>query len=157
MIKSHDMNKSMRRAASWIIGGLAAFTLWVSAITPAQAELRLCNMTTSRIGVSVGYKNKNAWRTEGWWNLRPNSCETLLPGALSSRYFYIHAQDYDRGGEWGGATPMCTQSKEFTIEGTEDCKERGFDKSKFFEVDTGEQKSWTVQLVDPGKSPAKLP
>ena len=151
------MNKSMRRVATVTFGGLAAFGLWVMAPTPAQAELRLCNMTTSRIGISVGYKNKNAWRTEGWWNMRPNSCETLVPGVLSSRYFYIHAQDYDRGGEWSGTTPMCTQPKEFTIEGTEDCKERGFERMKFFEVDTGEQKSWTVQLVDPGKSPAKLP
>jgi len=157
MTKSHDMNKSMRRIVTGLVGGLAGIGFWVAAPTPAQAELRLCNMTASRIGVAVGYKNKNAWRTEGWWNIKPNSCETLLPGALSSKYFYIHAQDYDRGGEWGGSTPMCTQAKQFTIEGVEDCKERGFEKAKFFEVDTGEQKSWTVQLVDPGKSPAKLP
>lgn len=127
--------------------------------TPVQAELRLCNMTSSRVGVAVGYKDKDKdlWRTEGWWNLRPNSCETIMPGPLTSRYFYVHAQDYDRGGEWGGTTPMCGQSKAFVIDGTDDCKERGFERMKFFEVDTGEQKSWTVQLVDPGKSPAKLP
>lgn len=151
------MNESMKRGVTNLVGNLAAIGLWVGIPTSAQAELRLCNNTTSRVGVAVGFKDKSAWRTEGWWNLRPNSCETLLSGPLSSRYFYIHAQDYDRGGEWGGTTPMCTQSKSFTIEGTEDCKERGFERMKFFEVDTGEQKSWTVQLVDPGKSPAKLP
>jgi uncharacterized membrane protein len=28
---------------------------------------------------------------------------------------------------------------------------RGYDRTGFFEVDTGEQKSWTVQLTDSGQ------
>ena len=44
---------------------------------------------------------------------------------------------------------MCTRDREFTIRGVEDCLARGFDRSGFFEVDTGEQKSWTIQLTDP--------
>jgi uncharacterized membrane protein len=47
---------------------------------------------------------------------------------------------------------MCTRDREFTIRGVEDCLARGFDRSGFFEIDTGEQKSWTVQLTDPGRS-----
>jgi hypothetical protein len=43
---------------------------------------------------------------------------------------------------------MCTRDKEFTIRGTEDCLARGFERAGFFEVDTGEQRSWTVQLTD---------
>ena len=43
---------------------------------------------------------------------------------------------------------MCTRDKEFTIRGTEDCLARGYDRTGFFEVDTGEQRSWTVQLTD---------
>ena len=43
---------------------------------------------------------------------------------------------------------MCTREKEFTIRGTEDCLARGYDRTGFFEVDTGEQRSWTVQLTD---------
>ena len=43
---------------------------------------------------------------------------------------------------------MCTRDKEFTIRGTEDCLARGFDRTGFFEVDTGEQRAWTVQLTD---------
>jgi uncharacterized membrane protein len=40
----------------------------------------------------------------------------------------------------------------------EDCLARGFDRSGFFEIDTGEQKSWTVQLTDPGRAaPPALP
>jgi uncharacterized membrane protein len=43
---------------------------------------------------------------------------------------------------------MCTKDKEFSIRGLDNCLARGFDRSGFFEVDTGEQKSWTVQLTE---------
>jgi hypothetical protein len=43
---------------------------------------------------------------------------------------------------------MCTRDKEFTVRGTEDCLARGYDRTGFFEVDTSEQQSWTVQLTD---------
>ena len=35
-----------------------------------------------------------------------------------------------------------------TIRGTDDCLARGYDRTGFFEVDTGDQPSWTVQLTD---------
>ncbi|WP_073013627.1 DUF1036 domain-containing protein [Roseibium suaedae] len=115
----------------------------------AKADLRLCNKTESKVGVAIGYKDKTDWITEGWWNLESNSCETLVPGALVSRYYYIYAIDYDQSGEWGGRAFMCTREKEFTIRGIEDCVARGFERTGFFEIDTGEQSSWTVQLTEP--------
>jgi len=138
--------------------GVAAALLLASflAPSPAQADLRLCNMTTSRIGISVGYRDQQGWVTEGWWNLNARGCETLLKGQLAARYFYIYAVDYDRGGEWSGRSFMCTRDREFTIRGVEDCFARGFDRSGFFEVDTGEQKSWTIQLMDPNRAGASI-
>ena len=76
------------------------------------------------------------------------SCETLLRGSLVARYYYVYAIDYDRGGEWSGQAFMCSRDKEFTIRGIEDCLARGYDRTGFFEVDTGEQRSWTVQLTE---------
>lgn len=121
------------------------------ALTPAaaSADFQLCNNTGSRVGVAIGYKDPTGgWTTEGWWNLSARSCETLLKGNLIARYYYIYAIDYDRGGEWAGHAYMCTRDKEFTIHGTEDCLARGYDRTGFFEVDTGEQRTWTVQLTD---------
>ena len=43
---------------------------------------------------------------------------------------------------------MCTREREFTIRGSKIASRRGFDRSGFFEVDTGEQKSWTIQLTE---------
>lgn len=144
------------RSRTWIntsIKTLCAFgiALFISAINSgsAKADLRLCNKTDSQVGVAIGYKDKSDWITEGWWNLESNSCETLVPGSLVSRYYYIYAVDYDQFGEWGGRAFMCTREKEFTIRGIEDCVARGFERTGFFEIDTGEQSSWTVQLTEP--------
>jgi uncharacterized membrane protein len=127
-------------------------TAWLASPEPAHADLRICNKTTSRIGIAVGYKDSDAWTTEGWWNLPASSCETLLAGALVSRYYYLYAIDYDRGGEWSGRSFMCTQEKTFTIKGVEDCLKRGFERTGFFEIDTGDQRNWTVQLTEPGRA-----
>lgn len=128
---------------------LAGFLVTTLGVYSAQADLRLCNKTASRIGVAIGYKNGDEWMTEGWWNIEENDCETLLAGVLSSRYYYVYATDYDQGGEWAGRAFMCTRDKEFTIEGVGDCIARGFQKTGFFEVDTGTQSGWTVQLTEP--------
>jgi uncharacterized membrane protein len=118
-------------------------------VEPGASGLRLCNKTTSRVGVAIGYQVEGEWITEGWWNVAANTCETLMAGGLVSRYYYVYAVDYDQGGTWGGKAIMCTRDKMFTIKGIEDCVARGFERTGFFEVDTGQQKSWTVQLTEP--------
>ncbi len=123
----------------------------VVSAAPAYADFRLCNKTVSRVGIAIGYKDKDDWVTEGWWNLPPDTCETLVPGPLISRFYYIYAIDYDQGGEWSGKAYMCTRENEFTIRGIADCVARGYEKTGFFEIDTGEQRSWTVQLTEPSQ------
>jgi len=132
-------------------------TLLATSTLPAKADFRLCNNTGSRVGVALGYKDAEGWTTEGWWNVSARSCETLLRGALVARYYYIYAVDYDRGGEWSGHAFMCSREKEFTIRGTDNCLARGYDRTGFFEVDTTEQQSWTVQLTDNAEQKPALP
>ena len=136
-----------RRRTPVLAAIAAAFLLALSA-QAAKADFRLCNNTGSRVGVALGYKVAESWTTEGWWNVNPRTCETLLRGALVARYYYIYAVDYDRGGEWSGHAYMCSRDKEFTIRGIHNCLARGYDRTGYFEVDTGEQRSWTVQLTD---------
>lgn len=131
------------------LGCLTGF-LFATAL-PAAADLKLCNTTTSRVGVAIGYKDEKGWVSEGWWNVASQTCEVLLKGTLVARFYYVHALDYDRGGEWGGKNFMCTGDKAFTIRGEQDCSGRGYKRSGFFEVDTKEEKDWTVRLTDPGE------
>jgi uncharacterized membrane protein len=132
----------------------AAMMLSILAVSghAARADLKLCNSTASRVGVAVGYQDATGWATEGWWNIASQTCETLLKGAVPSRFIYIHALDYDRGGEWVGTNFMCTEDKSFAIRGVQDCQQRGFKRTGFFEVDTGESQEWTIRLTDPEAS-----
>jgi len=89
-----------------------------------------------------------AW-LQGSARLGPKTCETLLKGNLIARYYYIYAVDYDKGGSWGGKSFMCTRNKLFTIRSIKTCEQRGYNKTGFFEVDTGEEVEWTISLSGP--------
>ncbi|WP_082735786.1 DUF1036 domain-containing protein [Polycladidibacter stylochi] len=116
----------------------------------AQADFRLCNKTEGLVEVAVGYRDATDWVSEGWWKVKQNSCETLVKGDLASRYFYIYATESESADEWSGKAYMCVRpNKEFTIHGVGDCLARGYEKTGFFEIDTGEQSSWTLQLTEP--------
>jgi uncharacterized membrane protein len=145
--KSHRAKPVSVRVTAGLMPALALviLCLWNGS---AAADFRLCNNTASRVGIALGYKDAEGWTTEGWWNVSSRACETLLRGTLVARFYYIYALDYDRGGEWSGQAFMCSRDKEFTIKGTENCLARGFDRTGFFEVDTGEQRAWTVQLTE---------
>ena len=146
-----------RTAASGLLLAVVAFAGLAASAGPAEANFRLCNNTSSRVGVAIGYKDAKGWTTEGWWNLPSRTCETILKGNLVARYYYVYAVDYDRGGEWMGQAFMCTRDKEFTIRGIDNCLARGYDRTGFFEVDTGEQSTWTVQLTETSEQPAAKP
>jgi len=154
MIRPDSVRRPSKIAALKLLPALVVLILclWNN---PAAADFRLCNNTASRVGIALGYKDAEGWTTEGWWNVSSRSCETLLKGALVARFYYIYALDYDRGGEWSGQAFMCSRDKEFTIKGTDNCLARGFDRTGFFEVDTGEQRAWTVQLTDANEQPAQ--
>jgi uncharacterized membrane protein len=117
--------------------------------SPAKADFRLCNNTSNRLSVALAYTDGETWVSEGWWNLKSSACETLLRGPLAAEFYYVYAMD-ERSGEWKGKAFMCTRDHEFHIIGRQDCFTRGFDRTGFFEIDTGkEAKNWTVQLTDP--------
>lgn len=124
-------------------------------VSPAHAELKLCNNTESRIGAAVGYKDENGWASEGWWTVAPGKCAVLYNKDLIARYYYVYAIDYDKGGHWSGESYMCARDKVFTIRGIEDCEGRGYTRKGFWEVDTGDEKNWTISLSGATTEPAK--
>ena len=126
-----------------------------AASTTARADFRLCNNTADRASVALSYTDGARWITEGWWNLKGGACEILLRGPLAAEFYYVNGMD-ERGGEWKGRAFMCTRDREFRIVGRENCLVRGYDRTGFFEVDTGKDaRNWTVQLTDP--VPSKQP
>ena len=120
--------------------------------TPSHADLRVCNDTDVLAGVAIGYRAETGWITEGWWHIESGSCKTLIEGTLQSRYYYLYAEDAQRGGRWTGPVNMCLAEREFKIVGFEDCFARGFQRAGFQEHDTANQSSWMIQLTDPASA-----
>jgi uncharacterized membrane protein len=102
MLASHLIRHARKHACAAVFrsgrGLCPSFALLLLAglgATPAYADLKLCNTTASRVGVSIGYKDAEGWATEGWWNIASHTCETLLKGVLIGRFYYIHAVEND--------------------------------------------------------------
>ncbi len=139
-----DVNPALR-----LLAAAGACLLVMAMADSAWADLRLCNASSSRVGIAIGYQDAKGWTTEGWWNVGAQTCETLLKGAVPSRFIYVYAIDYDRGGEWSGPNYMCTHEKSFAIRDVTNCQQRGYRRTGFFEVDTGDAKDWTIRLAEP--------
>ena len=103
----------------------------------AQAGLQICNETEFVQSVSIGYKGDVDWKSEGWWNVDPGECATVVGGDLSKRYYYYRAEV--NGGDFPGEGYFfCTTPEEYEIVGDTDCEGRGYDNESFREIDTGE-------------------
>jgi uncharacterized membrane protein len=114
-----------------------------------HAEFRVCNKTPSRIGIAVGVLQDPIRITQGWFNIKPNVCETPIKEDLKQGPYFIYAIDYDRGGEWGGTELLCVKDREFYIEGSVDCYARGFERVGFHSITTKGLKNWTLDINDP--------
>ncbi len=129
-------------SAPFVLGALAALT----SSSPAQAELQLYNQTHRPLSIAIGYKSGDDWVSEGWWNIDPRDCKTVVSGDLTNRYYYYHEADPGFSGE---NYAFCTTEQPFTITGDKNCAERGFDKDFFSIIDTGtEATSFKLNLWD---------
>lgn len=131
-----------------LLAFLSAGSVPLLAAGAAHADFRVCNGTQNLVGVAIGYRAKDGWNTEGWWQVPASTCATLIEGELQSRYYYLYAEDAARGGRWTGNVNMCVAENEFKIVGVNDCFARGHQRMGFKEYDTGRQGSWMVQLSD---------
>jgi uncharacterized membrane protein len=148
--RKHDTASKAARFRNWAVAGLFIVSggLSLAFASPAAAEFRVCNATPNLVGVAIGYRAKDGWISEGWWQIPATTCATLIEGQLQSRYYYLYAEDAARGGRWTGDVNMCVAENEFKITGVQDCYARGFQQFGFKEYDTGRQGSWMVQLTD---------
>lgn len=126
-----------------LLTGICLFAL------PAQAELLVCNKTDAKASIAIGYKADGAWTSEGWWNIPPRDCSVVEGGALKNRYYYyrVTSASYNWPGE---SYYFCTSSRAFTIVGDKDCKARGYERNEFRQIDTGEARSFTLNLTASG-------
>ena len=114
----------------------------------AEAGFKVCNKTELTQSVAIGYKGDTDWTSEGWWNIKPGDCATLITGDLKKRYYYYYAEADGREFQSQNYV-FCTKNDAFTIVGDTDCEKRGFETVRFREVDTGETDiNYTLSVVE---------
>ena len=103
---------------------------------PAEAGLTVCNKGKHPAKVALGRFDGREWMSEGWWAVTSGACADLIKMPLDSRYYYLYATD-NAAGVWDGATAFCVRPRDrFSIKGRADCTQRGYDRKRFFQVDT---------------------
>lgn len=133
-------------------------------LTPSVgwAGLEICNETSVKQTVAIGYKDNNDWVSEGWWNIASGGCATPLSGDLKGRYYYYRALTPGREFQDDNIA-FCTVGKAFTIVGDSDCVSRGYEESMFGKIDTGKTaKHFTFSITEvglpvPAPNPAPQP
>lgn len=124
-----------------------AFALLATGLaSSALADLRFCNNTSSTVSVAIGYKDGDSWTSEGWWTTAAGDCTTPIGGDLKNRYYYYRVTSPEIDFPTENYT-FCTSPKAFTIVGDENCEDRGYKREMFSELDTGDARSWTVNLT----------
>jgi uncharacterized membrane protein len=123
----------------------------VASLTPASADLRVCNNTKALINFAVGVNAGADFSTEGWWTVTPGSCATPIKGPLTARFVYLYATDIDAADVVKGEVSMCVDRNKFKVLGTSDCWRRGLQAVNFAEIDTLGSPDWTIFLTDVGK------
>lgn len=125
--------------------GIGLLTFWLGT-GKARAELVLCNQSLDVVNVSLGYEYSGDFQTEGWWSIGANRCSEVVRKPLTSRYFYVYAEDVFGQPVLEGDVTACVDAKKFMIQGAKECWLRGKREARFSEVDTLSQERWTVFL-----------
>lgn len=135
--------------------GAAAAALVLGAPLPALAGLQICNGATVTASVAIGYSENDVWTSEGWWNLSPGECATVISGDLPQRFYYWRATS-NAGPFADEGYVFCTQPRAFTIPGDSNCAARGYDESGFSQIDTGQALDFTY-TIPAAAAPAGAP
>jgi uncharacterized membrane protein len=121
----------------------------------AQAGVEICNEGARLQSVAIGYESPEGdWVSEGWWQIAPGACKTVMARALGRRDLYYRATS---GDGFDGPFGFCTQSAAFTITGDQDCAGRGYERNRFRKVDTGGNDPFRLTLGADGDALAEAP
>lgn len=134
----------------------ASFVVAASAVVilqdPARAEFTLCNKTDSQVITAVGFKEKGKWVSSGWWTLDPEECKVAIGGDLKNKYYYVHGHTVERNIVWEESHTFCVKyGQVFNSIPNSNCSDGS---EKFFQVDTGESRSFTQNLTLKSEEPS---
>ncbi|MDW6026567.1 DUF1036 domain-containing protein [Mesorhizobium sp. BAC0120] len=141
------------RSSRGLCAVFGVMILTLASVLPARAQFAVCNQTLDAVNLAIAKAAPNGTIvSEGWWTIGANRCVDVIKEELANKYIYVYASDVFGQpilAEGFRTFDMCVAPKRFTIEGTDSCWQRGFEKVRFMEVDTKDQVRWTLYLREP--------
>jgi len=158
-------NLSTHASRCYVLVFTALVLVTGAAVTPAEAQLHVCNRSTETISVAVAYPEPEQggaqWVSRGWFVTKAGECSVVVGGPLKNRYYYVRG-DGTGGTTWAGGHRFCTTTDRFRYVGDKGCEASGFKTETFVEVDTADTTEFTFELMpaastasDPGRDAAK--
>lgn len=120
--------------------------LLAAAQKPQGAGFAWCNETAYPVMAAVGFEEKGAIVTRGWYRVAPGACvRPELPGRLRRIFSFAEAVDAngnpvapaDRPLRWGGNEILCTRQTRFELYDQKDCKLKGLTPAGFAVIELG--------------------
>jgi uncharacterized membrane protein len=141
--------QKVKKARFLLLIPVLALAALLAGIHHAKADFNVCNKTKERVAVALGFHHQGQWMSQGWWNVEPTRCATLLPGKLSETKYYLYADA--KAGSWfmGGGFRFCVKNDEFKVLGNSNCSLQGAKAQGFREVAVGKNASFTYEIYEP--------
>jgi uncharacterized membrane protein len=145
---------------NWLHAVCAALLVFATASLAQAGTFSICNKTTDRLKVAVGYEDRDLGMvSEGWWDLQAGDCTNVkTPDGREHKYYFLYARG-ERGREWLSVDSaeeglFCVRNSSFSFvnrsferEGKLVCERRGATAIKFRRVDTMNAPQYTYDFV----------
>jgi uncharacterized membrane protein len=109
-----------------IVAGFLPAIILFAGITPAHADLKLCNRMSYVIEAAIGIDEKSATATRGWFRIDPAGCRVVLQGTLTADRILLNARALPVYGTsplpQNGGDTLCVASDNFTIAAARQCR-----------------------------------
>src|SRR6185437_12921349 len=114
----------MIRGSTCILAAASA-TVVLAAVTPAHAELTLCNRTSYMMEIAYGLEKRANVSTYGWFRVDPGQCRKILDTPLEADLVYVHARTSPVYGSaplpQNGESRFCVRDTAFAISDARNC------------------------------------
>jgi len=122
-------------------------------VSPARADLQLCNRTSYVLDLALGLEDKGAFATRGWFHVDPGQCRIVLAGAIEAERVYLHPRAPPIYGPapmpQSGHADLCVADGNFVIAGARTCPRGGQRLVRFTAVQPSESdKGLTASLTE---------
>jgi len=121
----------------FVMAGLVPAIALFACVSPAHADLKLCNRMSYVVEAAIGIDEKTTTATRGWLRIDPTQCRVVLQGTPSADRILLHARALGVYGAsplpQSGTDTLCVAPENFVIAAARQCR-TGQTPAQFTEI-----------------------